>query len=72
MSVSFAKKTMDTIMERFLHICGLIGTTGKSSGKKEEARQLSLELRSGETTLDNRLYEEFGMSGEDMAEVLFG
>lgn len=72
MGVSFARKTMGVIMERFQQVCGIIGNMGKLCRKKKEIKRLSMELKSGEATLDNLLYEEFGMSGEDVAKVLFG
>lgn len=58
-------------MERFMRIGTVIGCRGAAVRKKEEARSLVSELEHGAVALDNLLYEEFGMSGEDITRVLF-
>ncbi len=54
--------------EKYLRVCSIIGGAAGLCGNRETGRRLSVELEHAPIGLDNFLYENFGMSGKEIAD----
>lgn len=61
---------MAKLKNRYFRICTLISRIRTCAVRKREMVRLKSELSDGNTGLDNLLYENFGLSGEDLVGVL--
>ena len=64
------KDYMGKLKKRYFKICTLIGRISTCAVRTRDLVCLKSELSDGHTGLDNLLYENFGLSGEDMIRAI--
>ena len=59
------------VVEKYLHVCSIVGSMKKKADRRKACLEISEELMSGGVLLDNLFYEQLGVSGDDMIESLY-
>lgn len=63
-------KTKGSMEEKFVYICRLIGRMRACGAGTRDMARLKSEFSGGRTAIDNLLYENLGLSGEDVISLL--
>lgn len=61
---------MENRRKKYWRVCNLVGNMRQGGLRKKDLYSLTSELSGGDRSLDNLLYENLGLSGEDLVRLL--